>query len=654
MCESNSFTVRAEVLTLAQVDQKMYQFSVPCYQRPYVWPDEDVLKLFDDMNKAYLSNESHYFIGTTLTSAGRNSEGEKVYELIDGQQRTTTLVLLAVAFQMVKSETPLANMATFKERPRLQFDIREPVQHLLGSLAGLGNYTHPGHEVIKADPYLNRMDAALTVLQQKVAALPADERDPLAEFIYEKVQWVNNVVAHKMDLNRIFATMNTAGMQLEKTDILKSKLLKQIKSEKPLFDAIWVACEHLGNYFERNLRKVFLKADWNSILATDLVEFDEKLFVKQDQGTAACSGLSLQEIITQSGQPEASDKKNDPDSNGPDLEIETVYCRSIISFPLLLIHTYRIYRAQKGQADIEQRVHADKLLEIFEPLAQAAETEVKEFIQLLWKVRYQFDRWVVKWVQRDDSDEEQLRLTDVRRNQSSGNWYINRTQKELSALVMLQSVRNFTGERNAQYWVTPFVASLINENITEEEKALQLLEKIDNELSLAADVETQKTASFKQAQRLKPKTMEWAEKATYFKRAHGTGFEHYWFQKLEYLLWKQEENRDADKFKKYRITSKNSVEHVFPQHEEHGERMMDEVLNAFGNLVLLSPSENSAYSHQAVKKKKVDFEAKSQFDSLKLKAIFQLMGHGEWNSDLISQHQQQMIGVFEQHYSKVL
>ena len=108
-----------------------------------------------------------------------------------------------------------------------------------------------------------------------------------------------------------------------------------------------------------------------------------------------------------------------------------------------------------------------------------------------------------------DSDDEQLRLTYLTKSESGGKRYINRTQKELNELVMLQSVRNFTGERSAQYWLTPFIAGLIRENITEDAQAIALLEKIDNDLSLAAESETQKTASFKQAkQQQQPKHKE--------------------------------------------------------------------------------------------------------------------------------------------------
>lgn len=216
---------------------------------------------------------------------------------------------------------------------------------------------------------------------------------------------------------------------------------------------------------------------------------------------------------------------------------------------------------------------------------------------------------------------------------------------------MLQSVRHFTGERSAQYWITSFIAGLIKDNITEDTQAIALLEKIDNELSLASESETQKTASFKQAKQQQPAVNSWQVNVDYFTQPRGTSFEHYWFQKLEYILWKQETDRQLDEFKKYRIKAKNSVEHVYPQHEEHQNILERDFLDAFGNLVLLSPGENSSYSNQAVKKKLVDFEEKSQYDSLKLKAMFKLLKEqNNWHEEQIKQHQKQMLEVLAEHY----
>lgn len=660
--------VKTQVLTLNYIQANEYQFSIPSYQRPYVWPDEAVLKLFKDINDARIADEPNYFIGTVLTSIEQDEHGNGIYELIDGQQRTTTLMLIALAFKMAKVESDIADIAAFKKQPRLQFTIREQVQHLLGSLAGIDGYVFPGLEAIAENPYLKRIYAALQVLEQQVKALKQKDRILLGEYIFKNVQWVNNTVPKQMDLNRLFATMNTAGIQLEQADILKSKLLKQVSSDKPLFDAMWLACEHMENYFERNVRTVFPNAPWNDIKSIHLSHFDAKLFTKQAKETEEKHGLTIMQLAeqlkktTSNGSENSDDSashKNDSkqDTDTYDLETETVYCRPIIGFPLLLIHAYRIFLANRavelndGSNDVLPRVHADKLLETFEPLTLASEDEVKDFIQILWQVRYQFDRWVVKWVERDDSDDEQLRLTYLARSESSGKFYINRTQKELNELVMLQSVRNFTGERSAQYWITPFIAGLIKENITEDREAIKLLEKIDNDLSLASASETQKTASFKQAKQQQPEVISWLNNVDYFTEAKGTSFEHYWFQKLEYVLWKKESDRHLDQFKKYRITAKNSVEHVYPQHEEHQNMLERDFLDAFGNLVLLSPGENSSYSNQAVKKKLVDFEAKPQYDSLKLKAMFKLLNEqNEWQDTQIKQHQKEMLSILAAHY----
>ncbi|GAA5526181.1 hypothetical protein Maes01_02776 [Microbulbifer aestuariivivens] len=648
----NLAQVDTETLTLSHIESGNYKFNIPSYQRPYVWPDDDVLKLFIDINEARKAGEENYFIGTVLTSIEKDDQGSNVYELIDGQQRTTTLMLIALAFKMAGQKSKIAEVASHKGQPRLQFAIRSQVQHLLGSLAGLGDYSFPGTEAIAKDPYLKRLYAALQVLLQKVNSLPSKDKIDLADYIFFKVQWVNNIVPAEMDLNRLFATMNTAGIQLEQADILKSKLFRKIKSKKLLYDAMWTACEHMENYFERNVRKVFPSAHWADVRPESLTEFNEGFFSKQEQGQDLAEGLTIGQLALEGDDFSSISPASDAVTEDDEIENETVYCRSIISFPLLLIHAYRIYLAFNGGQDIVSRVRADKLLEAFEPLTVASEEEVISFIKLLWQVRYQFDRWVVKWVERDDSDDEQLRLTSQSQSRSRGNVYITRSQKELSELVMLESVRNFTGERSAQYWLTPFIGGLIYQGVSKEEDALSLLEKIDNELSLADESETQKSASFKQTCGNHPNVERWRSRVEYFDEPKGTSFEHYWFQKLEYLLWKSTTNRDGTKFRGYRITAKNSIEHVHPQKEEHGNLLASSVLDAFGNLVLLSPGENSSYSNQAVKKKLVDFEAKRSYDSLKLKAMFdKLNEQGAWGKEQIEQHQAEMLSVFSSHYT---
>ena len=657
-------SVQTELLTLEKVFNGGYQFSIPSYQRPYVWSDDDVLLLFTDIKNAYENGDEHYFIGTVLSSKLQSKKG-LVYELIDGQQRTTTLMLIAIAFKAAGVKSDLNELAIYKPEtgnaiPRLQFAIREQVQQLLGGLAGLKGYGKPSQEVIDNNEYLKQIGIALKVLSEHIKALDKNEAEKLGQYFYACVQWVNNIVPAKMDLNRLFATMNTAGVQLEQADILKAKLFKHIKTDKARYDAMWVACEHLENYFERNVRKVFPDIDWDTIKPENLAVFDDKIFYHpepQEQNDDG-SGFSIDELSQVLASGKAPENVKQKAFETYDLDVETTYCRSIIKFPLFLIHAYRVYLALNNESDIEPRLHSDRLLEIFTPLIESDEETVKSFIEMLWQVRYQFDAWIVKWVERDDSPEAHLGLTSQSSSQSKGKQYINRGPKEINALALLQSVRNFTGERSAQYWITPFIAKLVKKEIglKQGKKALKQLEIIDNLMSLAKC--SQKEASFKQANLIKPKRTKWAEQRKYFAEAKGTGFEHYWFQKLEYLLWKkidsarnELETEELNKFTQFRITSKNSVEHVHPQNDEYKSKLPDETLNAFGNLVLLSPGENSSYSNQDVDKKQIDFERKQHFDSLKLRDMFIQKGNNSWDQREIEAHQKRMLDVLETHYS---
>ena len=81
-------------------------YIVPDYQREYVWEAErEVAQLLTDVYEAYsASKNKEYFIGTTVVYYDKSSN---ISELIDGQQRTTTLFLMLCAFRNIYKERSL-------------------------------------------------------------------------------------------------------------------------------------------------------------------------------------------------------------------------------------------------------------------------------------------------------------------------------------------------------------------------------------------------------------------------------------------------------------------------------------------------------------------------------------------------------------------
>ena len=275
--------------------------------------------------------------------------------------------------------------------------------------------------------------------------------------------------------------------------------------------------------------------------------------------------------------------------------------------------------------------------------------EIKRFFHLLWKIRYLFDKHVIKWVSDLDNKTESLELVNFNKNDKN---YYSRTKYAKSASLMLQSVLYFTGDYLRQYWLTSFLGYLLDHHADKpatNDTHLKYLERIDNVFSLNESI------SDKELSRMLLDSNEIiGEKLDiddYLKSNLGTGFKHYWFQKLEYVLWKNWEFDETDEFKNYRIMSKNSVEHIYPQHPENlyqNPEIENQYLHSFGNLVLLSVSQNSEYSNKSVNVKKSMFMGKKDsYDTLKSYYIFK---EENWEPKKIEKHRDNMIEKLKEHY----
>ncbi len=74
----------------------MFEYVIPAYQRPYAWTEEEVVILFDDLYRFYSEEDKteSYFLGTIVIVKEDNKPNSDV---IDGQQRLTTLTILLAA-----------------------------------------------------------------------------------------------------------------------------------------------------------------------------------------------------------------------------------------------------------------------------------------------------------------------------------------------------------------------------------------------------------------------------------------------------------------------------------------------------------------------------------------------------------------------------
>jgi uncharacterized protein with ParB-like and HNH nuclease domain len=636
-----NFTTRE--ITIEKIVAENLEFLIPVYQRPYVWDNIEIKKLLEDLKTNFKIKSDKYFVGNTYVIKSLKDNKQNQYEVIDGQQRFTTFWLISLCFKTLNTETKLTQYLKSEKDIRFDFDIRKEVyEYLKGLLDGTAERRFS--DVNKLEFLKNIAAGIETIKSYLESEILKEDLADFGDFISNNVVFIFNEAPLNTDLNALFVALGSSGVQLQQSDILKARLLDKIeeKNQRSMYSKIWEASENMSNFFESNV-KLSIGYDTDKIIESDFREFKSDAFhsIIPNGEQNNLKGLTISEII----------KSEDNNFSGEKhrKEINTS-CRSIVTFNLFLLHVLRIYRREQNiDTDIDS-MDGKKLLETF----KIDEIDnVRDFIELMWKVRYLFDKYVVKWLKDENEsfdEEEKLLLSSIKTSMNEDKSYFSRREKEFSNGQMLQSVLYFNNIPN-QIWLTPFLHFLLKGNEESElsdEIILKELERIDN-IMIPGDKKETSWQIICQSH-IVPNFENILHNNT--NQSFGTGFNHYWFYKLEYLLWKNWTEREKEQFKRYRITSKNSIEHVFPQHDENKKELLAECeeidwLNSFGNLALLSVSQNSSYSNQDIAKKKIDFDNKTTYDSLKLAKIYSFK---KWNTEEIKDHQKEMNLILKDHY----
>ena len=638
--------IASKLYSLAEIvaESPNWRFNIPIYQRLYVWGEDQVLTLLNDLVNAYEHGEDLFFLGGTLLVEQEAGKGRH-FDLIDGQQRFTTLWMLCHAWRGALK--PFLAVTTDKStEPRLRFAIRPEVNRFLETLAfGERGQSTPDEEATK------RMRTALDLMKSvfERRPLPTGVTDlaahlaGLTEFVFRKVKFVITIVPHETDLNKLFEVINNRGVQLQHHEILKARMLDALTGvERSPYAVQWEACADMENFVERNLSGNFKG------FASEVADCYERGELPKAQAVRELLGermrdqsdhhaLSLEDILKSEEESQASETVTESDDTEP------TWVRSIFGFPLFLQHTLRIWLLENDRPDLPRLLDRE-LLALFEAhFFQDATTRaenVRSFIDLLWRLRVIFDEHLIKWADRGE-DEIHL-ISNISVSTSSGKRYMSRSRETDShhAFSLLQSMLYHSQEITTQYWVTPLLLFMHRNPEEKPERYFAFLRHLDNHLlgSATDDSLVVRTLAFMKDPWQRRALIHQPELAN----ASGVKFAHYWFYKLEFVLWFQEK-RATERWKKFRLTAKSSVEHISPQTPtERDDNRVNQALDHFGNLALVSRSLNSEYGNLPYNEKRQRFlnNNKSRLDSLKMDLIYE---NEQWNDTKAFAHQEEMI-----------
>ncbi len=642
--------IKSALRTFRQISAQHRYYNIPRYQRLYVWNSDQVKKLLEDFLAAFTNRKPNYYLGAVLVI--QSSKSEQQFDLIDGQQRFTTLWLLGLELGNAWSAFTHINGEL-----RLRFSIRPRVIRYFES-ARCGQ-PDPETGDTSHDHSLQKIFQAREEIRKFLSKEFPDEhqRRNFALYLEGAVKMVITEVPSGIDLNKLFEAVNSRGVQLAHHEILKASLLSRItvKSERIKYAKIWNACSGMGNYLERNLNAEF---DRNISLSYNFGEARytiSKLFdFLSGQSENTERKLTIARILTMNADELKNDEVTGEGEEHPDTtDEEKQNVRSLLSFPLLLIHTLRIYLCRNRMPDIDQISEKD-LLGIFEEhTADFKGAKVKEFIHLLLDIRTAFDNYVIKWVEVKRKEEWHLikQLYIINQKKGGQSWYLRRKSGEtVSEIAMLQSMLYHSQQITTQHWLTPFLYFTLSNNNVQQQ--FDYLRRLDDFLFSSGQSDT----------KLMQRTYDCMNSAlpqlradySILKEEKGTGFLHYWFYKVEFILWYQLRNKMGKDWQEYRLTAKNSVEHISPQNpRDPADRKCTDTLEKFGNLVLVTRSINSAYSDNpyGVKKSKfLDKKAKGSLDSLKSDLIY---SQSDWNDNICDTHLEYVLNCLKDYFSRV-
>lgn len=591
--------------TLEELSGSTDKYIVPLYQRAYAWTQKEIRQLIDDINDF---DEEQYYLGSLIVH-----KREDAFEVIDGQQRLTTLYLLFT----VLDKQPKNDF--------LKFECREKSNYTLKNLKNPDiNDEFVEYSLINGkrifEEFFNTPDA------------PTKEEffNKLPKVIINRIE-----VPENTDLNRYFEIMNTRGEQLEQSDIVKANLMKNLdEADQNAFAVIWNAVSDMSGYvqmhFSKNIREKLFLQKWE-ILQDDAIEIIKHVESRADSEV----GSTISDILKDGW---ISNETDDSDADG------RIRFESIIEFPFFLLHVLKIYVCQHdiktdgGASVIGELLDDKKLIVSFESVMGGLNGQSiskkefsRDFIILLLKCRFLFDKFIIKRDTPLNDDKSVWSIKSLSTSERGSNkkaYYFdtkfnnkNERDRHAEAIMIQSALRVSYTSPKVMHWITELLTKIIELNDGQSGEIVNTAEKIACRACKSYIEDNNRVSN------------------------DGVNTPHIVFNYLDYLLWEKEK----DKYKDFVFEFRNSVEHWYPQHPSQQTFKEWDGVNRFGNLCLLQREVNSKFSNMSPLSKKNTWKDKINSGSLKLRVMADnTIDDYKWKNGDCEKHETEMLNILNE------
>jgi hypothetical protein len=631
-------------------------YIIPMYQRNYSWDEAEITQLIQDVID-YLPKQQNYYLGTLVVFARVGSTG-MIYETIDGQQRLTTLSLLALYLRNEKVPD-----ASWYSDMRIDFENRDISRRTFDAIYNDAITTKSPaqqHEGEFNSAILNGYRLITKLLPQKLKEKDITSSS-FAAYLFKYVHIMRVEVPPDTDLNHYFEIMNNRGEQLEKHEVLKSRLMEVLNDtvdieererSKRCLHLVWEACANMECYvqmgFSRDHRDaLFGTGDWGRLLVTNFEHLSAELATHEAEASRPFAN-KLSQIVASAPPDQRSGAEED--------EVPARF-NTVVNFPNFLLQVLRVTR--NPATPLEDIPLDDKqLLSTFDQYVIRSDDpigKVRQFTYQLLRLKYLFDQYVLKREFTKGSDRWSLKrlkwTSGGPRSRSGHGSYVNTFGDDEESnginrkiLMLLSAFHVSTPTMVYKHWLSATLHYLCHASDFSGENYLTHLRSVANAFVFDRFLASQGALDYfeiifsnRGTCQTRPTMVEIASiksRLTFNSLENNLIFNY-----LDFLLWLKPEHNQQEAIRNYEFTFRSSVEHYYPQHPLAGvPPMEDESLNSFGNLCLISHSKNSRLSNLSPEAKK-DYYRTNSLDSIKQHLM---MAESPWDAASILKHDESM------------
>lgn len=575
------------------VEEKLI-FSIPLYQRLFSWGKEQVKGLLYDLKNHFdpdLDNGTPYYLGMLSCIKSGNH-----YDLIDGQQRFTVMILLAIVLRNYYEKWN----GFLDGGKRLRFMSRTKDNEYLTAVIN--------RQVEILDPNRKMEDGKKIIFDFMVSQFSSDDmRESFAKSAYTRMSFFFSELplsyaSNPASLNKYFEAMNAGGKGLEQHEILKVKLM-QGEENKVHLTQIWNAvCDLNRPVIKRNEK-----------------DLEEGYRSKYMQAIELCRNHRFNEafeLCESSYDTEDNNEIGDIEAKQQDFRLSFIETgeRSFITFPEFLMMVIDIYLNLSGSYSFYRK----ELLKIYEshPIP-----DKQDFYNQLLFYRLLLDYYIVY----KEGDENTNKYDIVFKEGASA-----------EALKQHQSML-YVSQSPFYNWLKPVLERLHNETVRDTDELLLWIKEIDNSLHpLPRDVNEM--------------TYDNGIDRYWFWR-----LDYYLWERKEDYFKTEEEKQIVEE---YVFRANRSIEHLHPQHQENNDIWGDDDIHSFGNLAMISQSFNSQQSDDPVTVKFARIKDQAHNHTLQSIKMYLMYLDAEksplgWKVDIKNKHQDKMYDLLKKSYPDV-